>query len=218
MSDDNPASLTPPPTGYADWLNDIKRQIHEAQQRAAQAVNLELVSLYWRIGRAILDQQDQQGWGAKVIERLSHDLRTNFPEVKGFSRTNLLYMRAFAAAWPDLGMVQQPAEQSESGAIVQQQLHKLAPGEIVHQLVDKLPWRHHCVILDKLKTREDRLWYAAMAVEHNWSRNILVMQIEARLMERSGTAVTNFDLSLPSIEQLESELADSAPNLSDNES
>jgi predicted nuclease of restriction endonuclease-like (RecB) superfamily len=73
----------------------------------------------------------------------------------------------------------------------------LGSGAIVHQVLDKLPWRHHCVLLDKLKTREDRIWYAQKAIEHNWSRNILVMQIESRLIERSGAAVTNFSLTLP---------------------
>jgi len=197
MNDDKSISITPPPAGYTDWLADIKAQIHEAQQRAAQALNRELIGLYWRIGRAILDQQEQQGWGAKVIDRLAHDLRTNFPEMKGFSRTNLLYMRAFAAAWPGTEFVHPPVGQSAPGVMVQQPLHKLEPGKIVHQLVDKLPWRHHCVLLDKLKTAEDRLWYATKAVEHGWSRNILVMQIESRLMERSSAVVTNFDLSLP---------------------
>lgn len=210
MNEDKSITLTPPPAGYHDWLGVIKAQIHEAQQRATQALNLELVALYWRIGRAILDRQDQQGWGAKVIDRLSHDLRTNFPEMKGFSRTNLMYMRAFAAAWPGTETVQQPVGQLKGGAMVQQPLHhwgagefvhqlvhKWEPGEIVHQLVDKLPWRHHCVLLDKLKTREDRLWYLRKAIEHNWSRNILVMQIESRLHTRSGQAVTNFAQTLP---------------------
>jgi hypothetical protein len=116
---DTPASLTPQPEGYASWLGDIKAQIHEAQLRASQALNQELIRLYWRIGRAILDQQEQQGWGAKVIDRLAHDLRANFPEMKGFSSRNLKYMRAFAEAWPEEGFVQQPAGQLEQGGIVQ---------------------------------------------------------------------------------------------------
>lgn len=184
MNDGPSISLTPPPTGYNDWLGDIKAQIHEAQQRASQVLNRELIGLYWRIGRAILDQQDQQGWGAKVIDRLAHDLRTNFPEMKGFSPRNLKYMRAFSEAWPE-------------EEIIQVVLGQLDAGAIVHQLVHKLPWRHHCVLLDKLKTREDREWYLRKAVEHNWSRNILVMQIESRLRERSGTVTTNFELTLP---------------------
>lgn len=170
MTDRVPA-LTDPPEGYADWLTDLKARIHAAQQRAALAVNTELVQLYWQIGRDILDRQAQQGWGAKVIDRLAHDLRTAFPDVKGFSPRNLKYMRAFAQAWPDRAFVQGP--------------------------LARLPWYHHLALLEKLQTAEERTWYAAKAVEHNWSRNILVMQIETRLMDRQGNAVTNFKASLP---------------------
>lgn len=104
---DKPVKLTPAPQGYTDWLVELKTQIHEAQQRAAQALNLELVVLYWKIGRAILERQDRQGWGAKVVDRLSQDLRSTFPQMQGFSVRNLKYMRAFALSWPDLLFVQQ---------------------------------------------------------------------------------------------------------------
>lgn len=104
---DRPASLTPPPIGYADWLAELKTRIHGAQQRAALAVNRELVRLYWQIGRDILERQRREGRGAKVIDRLAHDLRTAFPDMKGFSRANLMYMRAFAEAWPETAIVQQ---------------------------------------------------------------------------------------------------------------
>ena len=103
---DQPISLTPTPAGYADWLAELKTRIHTAQQRAALAVNRELVLLYWQIGRDILARQASQGWGAKVIERLAHDLRTAFPQMKGFSPRNPKYMRAFAEAWPDAEFVQ----------------------------------------------------------------------------------------------------------------
>jgi len=89
------------PDGYTDWLQDLKTRIHSAQQRAALAVNRELVLLHWQIGRDILTRQAKQGWGAKVIERLAHDLRTAFPDMKGFSPRNLKYMRAYAGAWPE---------------------------------------------------------------------------------------------------------------------
>jgi predicted nuclease of restriction endonuclease-like (RecB) superfamily len=168
---DQPVSLAPTPEGYADWLLDLKTRIHSAQQRAALAVNRELVLLYWQIGRDILARQAQQGWGAKVIERLAHDLRTAFPEMRGFSRANLMYMRAFAEAWPDT--------------------------EIVQQAVGQLPWGHNLVLLSKLKDRAERQWYAAKTIEHNWSRNVLMIQIETRLLERNGSAVTNFEASLP---------------------
>jgi predicted nuclease of restriction endonuclease-like (RecB) superfamily len=166
-----PINLTPPPEGYANWLADLKSRIHSAQQHATLAVNRELVLLYWQIGRDILTRQSVQGWGAKVIERLAQDLRVAFPDMKGFSPRNLKYMRAFAQAWPEAEFVQQAAAQ--------------------------LPWFHLCTLLDKLKTREERDWYLAQTVKHNWSRNILGMQIETRLLERSGKAVTNFEFSLP---------------------
>ena len=178
MSDDAPASLTPPPEGYADWLADLKGRIHTAQQRATLAVNRELVLLYWQIGRDILARQAAQGWGAKVIERLAHDLRAAFPDMKGFSPRNLKYMRAFAQAWPEAEFVQQAAAQ--------------------------MPWGHNLVLLGRLNTPAERRWYAAKAIEHNWSRNVLNIQIETRLLERSGTAVTNFDANLP---QPQSDLA-----------
>ncbi len=98
---DKAIRLTVPPDGYADWLADLKARIHSAQQRSALAVNRELVLLYWQIGRDILSRQALQGWGSKVIDRLSQDLREGFPEMKGFSPRNLKYMRAFAEAWPD---------------------------------------------------------------------------------------------------------------------
>jgi len=168
---DQPVSLTPTPAGYHEWLLELKSRIHSAQQRATLAVNRELVLLYWQIGRDILARQAEQGWGAKVIERLAHDLRTAFPEMKGFSPRNLKYMRAFAEAWPDT--------------------------EFVQAVLAQLPWYHQLALLDKLDSPESRRWYASQAIEHNWSRNILVMQIETRLLERSGTAVTNFEASLP---------------------
>jgi hypothetical protein len=163
--------LTPLPADYATWLMELKTRIHSAQQRATLAVNRELVLLYWQIGRDILDRQGREGWGTKVIERLAQDLRNAFPEMKGFSPRNLKYMRTFAEAWPD--------------------------GEFVQEVLALLPWYHQLALLDKLKSTDERRWYAAKAIEHSWSRNVLVIQIETRLLERQGQAVTNFPLALP---------------------
>ncbi|SDP67938.1 Predicted nuclease of restriction endonuclease-like (RecB) superfamily, DUF1016 family [Rhodoferax sp. OV413] len=166
-----PASLAPPPDGYTEWLADLKSRIHTAQQRATLTVNRELVLLYWQMGQDILLRQAAQGWGAKVIERLAHDLRAAFPDMKGFSRANLMYMRAFAEAWPD--------------------------AEVVQQAVGQLPWGHNLVLLTRLKDHQQRLAYARSAIQHGWSRNVLNIHIETRLLERTGTAVTNFEASLP---------------------
>ena len=168
---DQAVSLLPVPEGYAHWLEELKGRIHTAQQRAVLAVNRELVLLYWQIGCDILQRQAAQGWGSKVIERLAHDLRVAFPGMKGFSRANLMYMRAFAEAWPD--------------------------AEIVQQAVGQLPWGHNLVLLTKLKTQDMRLAYAQAAIEHGWSRNTLNIHIETRRLERSGQAITNFVERLP---------------------
>lgn len=159
------------PAGYANWLADIKARVVAARQRAALAANAELIRLYWQIGRDILERQARQGWGSKVIERLARDLRLAFPEMKGFSVRNLMYMRAFGEAWPDAEIVQQTAAQ--------------------------LPWFHLCTLLDKLKDPVLRLRYAEQARAEGWSRTTLELNIRNRLHERQGQAVTNFSVRLP---------------------
>ncbi len=167
MDDESPSQQT-----YASLLATIKERIQRVQVRAALAVNRELVLLYWGIGKEILARQKAEGWGTKVIERLAKDLRSEFPHMKGFSRTNLLYMRAFSEAWPEEAIVQRVAGQ--------------------------LPWFHNCTLLDKSKDRKERLWYAQAAIENGWSRNVLVMQMEGGLYRRQGKALTNFKSTLPS--------------------
>lgn len=154
---------------YQHFLTALKTQIQHAQQRASLAVNQELLKLYWQIGHDILQRQQQLGWGSKVIEQLAADLRKAFPELKGFSRSNLLYMRSFAENWPNF----------ESDAIVQ-------------QAVGQIPWGHNIVLLGKLKDKEKRLSYALLCQQNGWSRNVLVHQIESQLLERKGNATTNF--------------------------
>jgi predicted nuclease of restriction endonuclease-like (RecB) superfamily len=163
--------LTDPPEGYADWLADLKGRIHGAQQRAALAVNVEQLTLYRQIGLGLLERQDHQGWGAKVIDRLSRDLREAFPEMRGFSSRNLRFMRDFAKAWPD--------------------------EQIWQRTVAKLPWGHNTVLLSRLRTPDERLAYAAAALEHGWSRSVLEMHIDVRTVERQGKAITNFERTLP---------------------
>jgi len=159
------------PSGYPTFLTELKERIRTAQVRAALSVNRELVLLYWQIGREILLRQRDAGWGAKVIDRLSRDLRTAFPEMKGFSPRNLKYMRAFAQAWPDEQFVQQVAAQ--------------------------IPWFHNVAILEKIAVPERREWYVRQTVQYGWSRNVLDLQIESRLFERQGSTPTNFAPTLP---------------------
>jgi predicted nuclease of restriction endonuclease-like (RecB) superfamily len=157
--------------GYDEFLKDLKERIRTAQIKAALAVNRELVVLYWQIGCQILARQKSEGWGTKVVEQLAKDLKSEFPDMTGLSRTNLLYMRAFAEAYPDESIVQQAAGQ--------------------------IPWFHNCVLLDKIKAPDQRLWYIQQTITNGWSRNVLVLQIESHLFDRQGSAITNFEQALP---------------------
>jgi predicted nuclease of restriction endonuclease-like (RecB) superfamily len=161
--------LSRPSTGR--FLEDLKDRIRSAQVRAAVAVNSELVLLYWNIGGRIAAAQKTQGWGVKIVPKLSADLRKAFPEMKGFSPRNLDYMLAFARVWTDEPILQQVAA--------------------------KLPWFHNCVLIDKIKDEIPRHWQARHAVEFGWSRNVLVHQIESKLYERQEKSITNFTRSLP---------------------
>src|SRR6187402_1877188 len=185
------------PTDYAPLLAEIKARVQAARTKAALAANRELLSLYWDIGRLILDRQQEEGWGTKVIGRLSEDLQHAFPGQQGFSPRNLKYMRAFAEAWPNTAIVQQAAAQLDEGgksaratasAALKQVSAALSP--IVQAPLAQLPWYHHLALLDRLDSPADRLFYAAKAVEHGWSRNILALQIEAGLHQRQGKAIT----------------------------
>jgi predicted nuclease of restriction endonuclease-like (RecB) superfamily len=166
------------PEGYESFFKSLKERVQAVQLRAALSVNRELVLLYWSIGRDILARQKNQGWGAKVIDRLAADLRREFPEMTGFSPRNLKYMRTFAEAWPDEQIVQAPLAQ--------------------------ITWYHNIALIEKLTNAEQRLWYARKAIENGWSRNVLVHQIESGLFRRQGNAPTNFTRTLPA---LQSELA-----------
>ena len=158
------------PADYSAWLADLKARIRETRLRAALAVNSELIGLYWLIGRDIRARQAKHGWGTKVVDRLAADLRTEFPDSRGFSSANLRYMRAFAEAWPDAAILQ--------------------------RVVGKLPWGQNIELL-AVKDPAARLWYAEAALEHGWSRPVLAAQIDTQAHARQGKALTNFARVLP---------------------
>jgi predicted nuclease of restriction endonuclease-like (RecB) superfamily len=159
------------PPGYAEWLTQLKADIAQSRNRAALAVNGELIQLYGRIGRDILERQQAQGWGAKVIDRLANDLKTAFPDMRGFSSRNLKYMAFFAQLCPTLQFGQQPAAQ--------------------------LPWFHIVTLLTKVNNEAAREWYAQQAVKSGWSRSTLEINIKNQLQQRQGAAVTNFAARMP---------------------
>lgn len=164
-------SLAEVPLDYAEVLQSIKTQIQHSCLKAVLSANAALTLLYWQIGQIILTRQTQQGWGAKVIDRLSFDLKEAFPDMRGFSPRNLKYMRAFAEAYPDL--------------------------EIVQRVIAQIPWRSNLALLDKLKDQDLRLWYAQKTLENGWSQPVLIFQIESGLHQRLGSTSNNFAVSLP---------------------
>lgn len=159
------------PKDYGKFLENLKSEISNARIKAALSVNQELVLLYWKIGQKILNRQSQEGWGAKVVDRLSADLTRAFPEMTGFSPLNLKRMRRFAEEFQD--------------------------PQIVSQAVTQIPWGHIIVLMHALKSQEEREWYARKTIENGWSRNVLEIQIEQELYERQGKATTNFKNTLP---------------------
>jgi predicted nuclease of restriction endonuclease-like (RecB) superfamily len=159
-----------PPT-YAATLREIRKRVSKTRVSAVLAANAAMVLLYWDIGQIILARQGEEGWGARVIDRLAFDLREAFPDMEGFSSRNLKYMRAFAVAWPSKPIVQ--------------------------QLVAQLPWGQNLVLLARLEEPATRIWYAEQVIAHGWSRSILAINIQRQLHKRAGRAVNNFKATLP---------------------
>lgn len=159
------------PKGYAGLLAVLKERIRAAQLRAVLTVNHELIGLYWSMGREILVRQGREGWGSKVVDRLASDLHKAFPGMAGFSRSNLLSMRAFAEAYPEASIVQ--------------------------QLVGQIPWGHNVLLLNRVKRSEHRLWYVQATIANGWSRSVLDAQVATHAHRRQGRAITNFKRTLP---------------------
>ncbi len=159
---------------YLQFIEEIKKEIQKQRVSVVMNANTSMICLYWNIGRAILKKQEEEGWGAKVIDRMSKDLKIAFPEMSGFSPRNIKYMRKFAQCWGDY--------------------------EIVQRVVAQLPWRTNITLMDKLKTQEERIWYAGKTIENGWSKTILELQIQSKLMERTGKTVNNFPVALPPLD------------------
>lgn len=166
---------------YATFISNLKTQIKTAQIKAHLAVNRELILLYFKIGKSILEKQIKEGWGAKIIERISRDLSKAFPDMTGLSRANMFYMRKFAEIYEN-EIVQQPVGQ----------LEKLP--------VFNIPWGHNMVLMDRVSSNKERFWYAKQALENGWSRNVLTHQINTDLYSRQAKLerkTHNFHLTLP---------------------
>ncbi|WP_115705509.1 PDDEXK nuclease domain-containing protein [Legionella sainthelensi] len=159
---------------YMDFLSSIRARLKTAQIRAALAANSELIKFYWELGNDLIEKQKTQKWGAHFLEQFSHDMRKAFPEMQGFSVTNLKRMRLFAQAYPDF--------------------------QIRAQAVPQLPWGHIVRLMQMIKDESKREWYADQTIKNGWSRAILEMQIESQLYERQAITskkTSNYHEHLP---------------------
>lgn len=156
---------------YLQFIEEIKNEIRRQRVSVVLNANSSMICLYWNIGKAILEKQEKEGWGAKVIDQMAKDLKDAFPDMSGFSPRNIKYMRKFAECWPNY--------------------------EIVQRVVAQIPWRTNIKLLDKVDNEESRLWYAHKTIENGWSSTVLELQIQNGLMERSGKSVNNFEVALP---------------------
>ena len=169
-----PPLLSEMDSAYFDLRNSIITRIKETRLRFVTQANIGMIELYWNIGNDILQRQNSEGWGAGVIDRLSVDLRDEFPEMDGYSPRNLGNMKRFAMTWPN--------------------------PQILQQAVAKLQWRSIIMLMTKLKDNTAREWYALKTLENGWSSNVLWHMIDMRLIEREGNAVTNFPETIPPLD------------------
>ncbi len=156
---------------YLSFIDNIKNEIKKQRLSVVLSANASMICLYWNIGKAILNKQAEEGWGSKVIDRISKDINDAFPDMSGFSPRNIKYMRKFAEVWNDYEIMQRTAAQ--------------------------IPWRSNILLMDKLSNQDERVWYAQKTLENGWSRNVLALQVESRLIERSSKSVNNFPIALP---------------------
>lgn len=176
-------------TNYQYILSGLKEKIRLARQNTIITVNYEMLMLYWETGNTILQEQKQEGWGKKVISRLAKDLKAAFPDMKGLSERNLVYMQTFAGAWPHFPVAQVPLAQLH-GSKKEKTIITQAP-------LAQITWYHHITLLDKIKDQQTRLFYLTKTIDNGWSRNVMLYQIESQLHLRQGSAITNFELTLP---------------------
>lgn len=197
---------------YNQWLVLLKEKIRSSQLKAALIVNSELLSLYWDLGKAITEKQTQSDWGDKVIPQLSDDLCSEFPDIKGFSMSNLYNIRKWYQFYcRDNKLFQQAVgklseiNRIERGQILQQPVGELQNTENQFpKTLGQIPWGHHIQIFTKTKTIDEALFYVQETAIHNWSRAVLMYHLESELYQQKGKSHNNFQMRLP---QPQSDLA-----------
>ena len=194
------------PNGYAQWRKDIEHLIDTAKLHTALNVNVGTLTLYWNIGKSILHKQEQEGWGKQVIEQLSKDLISRYPDDRGYSKRNLGYMKSFAMQYPDFPFLQVPLAKLRELPILQATLAKLESEgkDFVQVPLAQISWYHHISLLPKVKDEAQRAYYITETAQNGWSRDVMLLQIDNGYIHAKGHAINNFEQTLP---PLQSDLA-----------
>ena len=194
------------PNGYAQWRKDIEHLIDTAKLHTALNVNVGTLTLYWNIGKSILHKQEQEGWGKQVIEQLSKDLISRYPDDRGYSKRNLGYMKSFAMQYPDFPFLQVPLAKLRELPILQVTLAELENEgrEFVQVPLAQISWYHHISLLPKVKDEAERAYYITETAQNGWSRDVMLLQIDNGYIHAKGHAINNFEQTLP---PLQSDLA-----------
>ncbi len=187
------------PDWYFDWRNNIEQMITRSKLSAAMHVNTDMLSLYWHIGKSILEKQKQQGWGKLVIDQLSADLTKRFPDDRGYSIRNLHYMRRFADAYPNFPILQVPLAELKRVPILQVPLAELikADKDYAEIALTQVTWYHHISLLSKVKDEAERAYYIIETAQNGWSRDTMLSQIANGYIHAKGHAINNFEKTLP---------------------
>lgn len=187
------------PNGYTQWRKDIEQLIDTAKLHTALNVNVGTLTLYWNIGKSILQKQEQEGWGKQVIEQLSKDLISRYPDDRGYSKRNLGYMKSFAMQYPDFPFLQVPLAKLRELPILQATLAKLESEgkDFVQVPLAQISWYHHISLLPKVKDEAERAYYITETAQNGWSRDVMLLQIDNGYIHAKGHAINNFEQTLP---------------------
>lgn len=180
---------------YKKWLTDLKAKISSVQIKAALSVNKELLTFYWELGADMVQKQLATRWGDGFLKQLSNDLMAEFPDIKGFSLSNLKYIKQ----WYLFYNQRDELSQQVVGLITKQDVSQknIEKSQQTVAQITQIPWGHNIAIISKCKSVEEACYYVQQTIGNNWSRSVLVHQIESNLYQREGKAVTNFTLTLP---------------------
>ena len=184
---DNPIQKTE----YNSFLLQIKEQIKTSQQKAISSVNTQMLILYFNIGKLIDQKQKKLGWGAKVIDKLSLDIKNELPQIKGFSGRNIKLMVMFYREYKDMFEFVQLSVAQSSDLKMPQAVAQIG------NLIFQIPWTHNILLIQKVKDKITRSWYVRKTIENGWSKNVLVHMIDGKLHNREAKLTSNFKQILP---------------------